>query len=124
MRTQLIFVSLLLGFTSFSQSFRNFRSLGLVDGMTSNTVNAALQDAHGYIWLGTEDGLNKYDASTFVSYRAGDDSTSIASNTVTTIFEDTNKALWVGTNDGLARYDRGLDVFLPVYRRKAWAYVT
>ncbi len=111
MRTQLLCLLFLATFSSYSQEFRNFRSIGLVDGMSSNTVNSIFQDSEGYIWLGTEDGLNKYDGSKFVTYRQSEDSTTLPSNTVVALFEDASANLWIGTNNGLARYDRQSDTF-------------
>ncbi|MEM9327911.1 MAG: two-component regulator propeller domain-containing protein, partial [Bacteroidota bacterium] len=111
MRTQLTALILVFAMVAEAQDFRNFRALGLVDGMTSNTVNAILQDSDGYLWIGTEDGLNRYDASSFIPYRKGEDSLTIHSNTVLAVFEDEDQTVWVGTNAGVAYYNKAVGTF-------------
>jgi signal transduction histidine kinase/ligand-binding sensor domain-containing protein len=65
------------------------------------------------MWIGTPDGLNRYDGFNFVVYKniAGD-STSIADNVIRTLFEDHNKNLFIGTENGLCMYDRDNDRFV------------
>lgn len=81
--------------------------------MSSNTVNAILQDHNGLIWLGTSDGLNKFDGSNFTVYtHKSNDSTTIPSNNITALLADRTGRLWVGTSGGgLAYYDRKRNSF-------------
>ena len=83
---------------------RKFTSL---DGLSNNKVNAVFQDSRGFLWLGTNDGLNRYDGYEFVIYRhIPADSTSIISNYIYCISEDTLTGnLWIGTNNGVSRFD-------------------
>ncbi|NQZ07824.1 MAG: hypothetical protein HRT35_11740, partial [Algicola sp.] len=76
-------------------------------GLSQMSVNAVLQDKQGFMWFGTQDGLNRYDGYQFRVYRNDrDDITSLASNWVNALHEDNDGNLWVGTNMGLHKYDR------------------
>ncbi len=85
-----------------------FERLGIADGLSNNTVTSILQDSRGFMWFGTQEGLNRYDGYTFTVYRRDlGDSTAIGSNRMLSIFEDRAGTLWVGTEDsGLDRFDR------------------
>ena len=82
--------------------------LSVKDGLSGNSVTAVLQDSKGYIWVGTQDGLNCYDGYSFEVFRheIGDDF-SISGNHIKCIAEDLNGDLWIGTiGDGLNKWDR------------------
>ena len=72
-----------------------------------------LQDSKGFMWFGTEDGLNKYDGYTFTVYKHDpEDPNSISDNWIQAIYEDRSGDLWIGTLDGgLARFDREKEAF-------------
>lgn len=91
----------------------NFTSLSTKDGLSSNIVTAILKDRYGLMWFATEDGLNKYDGTTFTVYRHNSaDTTSLQSNIITSLHEDRSGNIWVGTNGGsLSLYDRQKDCF-------------
>lgn len=97
----------------------NFTSLGLKDGLFSNSINVILKDHQGLLWFATNDGLDKFDGTNFTVYRhKRGDSTSLSSNEVLTLYEDPAGDLWIGTGGGaLDRYDRNKDVFIN-YPRK------
>jgi ligand-binding sensor domain-containing protein/signal transduction histidine kinase len=84
-----------------------FEHLSIEDGLSQSVVFSILQDRNGYIWFGTQDGLNRYDGIDFTVFnRILDDDTSISDNTISTIFEDSTGTLWVGTlNGGLNRFN-------------------
>ena len=90
-----------------------FDSYSVEDGLSQSTVFCILQDSKGYIWFGTEDGLNKFDGYSFTIYKNDpEDPNSLSSNWVQTMLEDDSGILWLGTRDGgLNRYDRNLDQF-------------
>ncbi|MGL1887629.1 MAG: hypothetical protein OCD76_14025 [Reichenbachiella sp.] len=82
-------------------------------GLTSLSITAVVQDKYGFLWIGTESGLQKYDGIKFVSYPAGLDGTGITSDYIIELYEDQNGSLWVGTSDGVCRFDRNKDRFIP-----------
>src|ERR1035437_6025576 len=83
------------------------------NGLSQGTVNCVYQDSKGFIWIGTDDGLNLYDAYSFKVYKNNpDDSLSISGNVITDIEEDKNGNLWIGTrSNGLNFYHRNTDKF-------------
>ena len=84
-----------------------FEKITVQNGLSHNKVNCILQDRRGFIWIGTDDGLNRYDGKSFVHFRARPaDSTSISGNIITCILEDADQRLWIATADGgMSRYD-------------------
>ena len=82
------------------------------DKLSSNQVTGICQDKTGYIWVGTEYGLNKYDGYRFTNYlHETAKPNSIVSNVISFIFCDASDNLWVGTQLGLDRYNRDNDQF-------------
>lgn len=88
-------------------SIVRFEHLTSEDGLSQNAGLDIFQDSRGYLWIGTQDGLNRYDGYTFKVYKHDpDDSTSISHNSILTIAEDENGTLWIGTwGGGLNHYD-------------------
>lgn len=84
------------------------------EGLSQNTVTCMAQDAVGYMWFGTRNGLNRYDGIDFSIYEFDpDDSTSISSNYIRSIFLDSHGRLWIGAmGGGLNMYDRDKDAFI------------
>lgn len=90
-----------------------FTRIGLREGLSQSSVFAICQDYLGFMWIGTRDGLNRYDARKFTTYRnTPSDSTSLTDNYILTILEDRKQRLWVGTSTGINRYDRERDRFI------------
>ena len=91
------------------------------DNVLSNSlINCIFQDSRNYIWVATEDGLNKFDGVRFSIYHnIKNDKNSIKNNYVRTVFEDSKGQFWVGCINGLLRYNRAEDTFteLPIYFR-------
>lgn len=84
-----------------------FEKLTTQNDLSHNKVNCILQDKRGFIWIGTDDGLNRFDGHNFAIFRnRPGDNTSISGNIITDIIEDENEILWIATADGgLSRYD-------------------
>jgi PAS domain S-box-containing protein len=90
----------------------NFEHITLEDGLSQSSVNVIFQDSYGFIWFGTQDGLNKYDGYSFTIYTPiFNDSTSISDNQIWAITEDKDKNLWIGTYGGLNKFIREKDIF-------------
>lgn len=86
----------------------NFSRLSIEDGLSQGTVNDLIQDYKGFIWIATEDGLNRFDGYEVENYRRSfSDTTSLPDNNVLTLFEDSKNRLWLGTETkGLVHYNR------------------
>ncbi len=82
-------------------------------GLSQGAVNAIAQDRYGFIWLGTQEGLNRYDGYDMVVYEHEQDNpTSLSHDWVWTLYVDNSGTLWVGTDGGgLNRYERERDAF-------------
>jgi signal transduction histidine kinase/streptogramin lyase len=78
-----------------------FEHLSSEQGLSQNSVLCILQDQRGFLWFGTEDGLNKYDGYKFTVYRYEPlDSNSLSDSYITALCEDQEGSLWIGTKDG------------------------
>lgn len=85
-------------------------------GLSQNSGLSILQDSNGFIWIGTGNGLNKYDGTKFTVYKNDkNDSNSISNNYINSLFEDKDGTLWIGTNQG------GLNCFNK-YREEFTSY--
>ena len=90
-----------------------FNHITTDDGLSNGNLRAIVQDHQGFLWFGTEDGLQRYDGYSLVEYRHDpEDLKSISSNFIFRLFEDSKKNLWIGTMDGgLCWYDRAANNF-------------
>ncbi|UCE20320.1 MAG: SpoIIE family protein phosphatase [Gemmatimonadota bacterium] len=89
-----------------------FKHLSIEHGLSQSNVQAILQDTRGFMWFGTEDGLNRYDGYNFVEYRHdSNDPKSLSHNFVRALHEDREGILWIGTENGLNRFDREQEIF-------------
>jgi signal transduction histidine kinase/ligand-binding sensor domain-containing protein len=89
-----------------------FTHLTLEHGLSDQRVQALLQDSDGFMWFGTNNGLNRYDGHDVVQYR--NDPTnpnSLSGNWIEELYEDRSGTLWVGTRSGLNAFDRRTERF-------------
>lgn len=91
-----------------------FERLTIEDGLSQNSIHAIAQDRLGFLWFGTEDGLNRYDGYEFKAYKIDpDDPYSITENWIHCLFVDSRGELWIGTwGGGLNYYDQAHDRFI------------
>jgi ligand-binding sensor domain-containing protein len=90
-----------------------WQQLSIEAGLSQNTVNTIFQDSRGFMWFGTENGLNKYDGTGFSIFKnRSTDTSSLASSDVYSVYEDNDKNLWFGTRAGLSRYQRETNSFV------------
>ncbi len=83
-----------------------FERIDAGNGLSNNVVTALLQDQRGFLWIGTSDGLNRYDGYEFVTYRSiSGDSSSLSSSSITALQEEASGDIWVGTTKGMNRFD-------------------
>jgi ligand-binding sensor domain-containing protein/signal transduction histidine kinase len=96
-----------------------FKQITPDEGLSSSTIRSIYQDHKGFIWIGTYDGLNRYDGFEFVVYKnQSTDSTSLPRNLIWTVFEDRQKNLLIGTSGGLSLYDWNTDAFINYMNSK------
>lgn len=124
-RLSSLVLALLVGFASlsfagarFSNHYR-FERIGLEEGLSQSTIKDILQDQVGYLWIATDDGLNRYDGYSFKVYRNRPfDPSSLASSQVDGLFEQRNGTLWIMTRGGLCRYQPETETFTRFPRSK------
>ncbi len=81
--------------------------------LPSTNITSICQDKEGYIWIGSENGLIRYDGYKFTTYKHNaEDSASLMFNVVSKVFCDRDGQLWIGTNNGLQRYDEATNSFI------------
>ncbi len=99
-------------------------SYSIHNGLSGNGITAIFQDSKGYIWVGTRDGLNRFDGYSFMVYRHQiKKRNSLGGNYIRCITEDTKGNIWVGTlHDGLSMWDRSSKTFLNFNSNKKDKY--
>lgn len=81
--------------------------ISVAEGLVSPTVNAVIQDSFGLIWIGTSNGLQKYDGYRFETFKnVSGKSNSLQHNYVWSLWEDENHDVWVSNNKGVSKYNR------------------
>ncbi|MCP4231730.1 MAG: hypothetical protein GY771_16495, partial [bacterium] len=90
-----------------------FENIGLEKGLSQISVNTIAQDSNGFMWFGTQDGLNKYDGYDFTVYKHDPlDQNSLSDSHIRFLHADNKGTLWVGTyNSGLNKFDPETDTF-------------
>ena len=94
-----------------------FKHITVDDGLSNSWVHSILQDKYGFIWFGTDDGLERFDGYSFREYKNNfRDTNSISSASIMAMLEDSRGELWIGTRQGLNLYDRKNDRFIKYSR--------
>ncbi len=103
-------------FQCMAASGTSVRRLGIDDGMSNNSVSCLYQDSRGFVWIGTFDGLNRYDGYSFSVFRNKlNDSSSIPNNRIVDIDEDSRGNIWVATKGGALKYNLTTTTFDRLY---------
>ncbi len=120
MRKQLLLVFILLitifacHLTYGKANLLKFRKYGLSLGLSQSTVVSMVQDHQGFLWFGTQDGLNRFDGYQFkVFQHEMNDPSSLSSNYIAALHVDKKGELWIGTSKGLHRYNKQTATFTP-----------
>ncbi len=117
MRRLIALVFLFSGFAVYGQN-RNYNiyNVSTEYGLPSNDLTHVFQDSYGYLWIGSYEGVFRWDGYAFRKYRHSEkDSSSLDHNIVYAVFEDSQRRLWVGTIEGLNLYDRMSDTFIKCH---------
>jgi ligand-binding sensor domain-containing protein len=95
-----------------------FERYSVLDGLSQGWIQSIQQDHKGFMWFGTNNGLNRFDGHSFKNYLSdGDDPTSLNANRISALFEDSKGRLWIGCGSeggGLHIYDRNKDNFIRI----------
>ncbi|HUN04758.1 MAG TPA: two-component regulator propeller domain-containing protein, partial [Niabella sp.] len=101
-----LFLFSLLLQEGYSENAPRFSHLTVEDGLSNSSVLSTFQDYKGFIWLGTRDGLNRYDGKRITIYRDFYKNNPKGPNVkINCIAEDKLQNLWIGTNNGLYIYN-------------------
>lgn len=105
-RITLLLFCFLLAITRAGAQPYYFRHYQVENGLSNNTVQACIQDRHGFLWFGTKEGLNRFDGYHFRLFRLGNDNEqSLTNNRIYCLFTDSRGTLWIGAERGLFRLD-------------------
>ncbi|MFZ0390753.1 MAG: two-component regulator propeller domain-containing protein [Calditrichia bacterium] len=105
---RIIFLCFILWEGLWASSSSHFEYLTISDGLSQSAVTSILQDKAGYLWFGTQDGLNKFDGYSFTIYKSQPfDTSKISDNWIQVLLNERNGGIWIGTHNG------GLFLFDP-----------
>ena len=94
------------------QSDFSFRNISVKDGLAESTVKEIFEDENGFIYIGTENGLDVFNGYEFKNYNMNSfDDLSILGNKVSCIYEDSENKIWVGTELGVSIFDPASRLF-------------
>ncbi len=104
MKFRLVIFFLFITLFSFSQNAYRFRNYTISDGLSQSNVSALIQDNTGSIWVGTQDGLNRFDGQTFETF-IPDNTEGVENGDILCAIKGKNGTLWFGTSNGLTSYN-------------------
>jgi PAS domain S-box-containing protein len=94
-----------------SEQTLKFEHISVDQGLSQSSVRSIIQDSKGFMWFGTDEGLNRYDGYNFKIFRQAIHSSGLVHNLIWSICEDRQGFLWIGTHEGLNRFDRSTETF-------------
>lgn len=112
-KTLFVILFFIMGMVSIAtpQAPYYFKHYNINSGLSQNTVMSILQDSKGFIWIGTKNGLNRFDGHNFKIYRRGDSLNDLANSMIYCLNEASNKIIWIGTDKGISLYDPSTENF-------------
>jgi ligand-binding sensor domain-containing protein/class 3 adenylate cyclase len=119
-RTLTIIIATCLSFISWSQTDFRFRNYSINDGLSQSSVTCIVQDELNSLWIGTQDGLNRFDGRTFEIF-VSDKTEGLESSYIRCAELDKNSLIWFGTNNGLTSYDLSKEEFTTYTNKKSSA---
>ena len=110
--TSAIFLTLLVSSLAFAQQNIRFRHLSIEQGLSQSSGSAIAQDDQGFMWFGTEDGVNRYNGYEMKIFRPERGKpTTLSNNWIYCILQDRQGKIWFGTDNGLNCFDRETEQF-------------
>jgi len=110
-----LFLLSLFSFTAIPQPQYRVIQWDVEHGLSIGNVNCMLKDAHGFLWMGTPVGLNRFDGNHFVTYYSDKyKSGTIVNSYILSMVEDSLHNIWIGTRKGLSRYANRADTFSTI----------
>ena len=106
----ILFLFLIYSNLGFAVLEQNLKKITMQDGLSDNTVNVIHRDGDGFIWIGTDNGLNKYDGTVVTSFHSQHTNLRIAK-----VREGENRVLWLVANRHLLAFDREIEQFYTPY---------
>lgn len=100
-----LLLACLLGFAHQEAGAYSLRQFSSKDGLSNSAILSICQDNSGLLWIGTCDGLNVFDGTTFRRYKPADSDNSISGNLIGNMMEGGKDIFWIQTNYGLDRFD-------------------
>src|SRR5690554_1493284 len=112
----LLLIFLILPTILFSQRTFLFRNYSLENGLSQSAVTAIQQDETYALWVGTQDGLNRFDGHSFETFSTITNE-NISNDYIKAIIKASDKKIWFGTQDGIFNYDPFLERFTKINHR-------
>lgn len=110
MRKLLTLLFIAVFFQSFSQNSYRFRNYTLTNGLSQSVVTSIVQDEVGTLWVGTQDGLNRFDGQSFEVFTS-DNTKGISNEYIHTSILGSNNTIWFGSSNGLIAYNSQMETF-------------
>ncbi|MGJ8745695.1 hybrid sensor histidine kinase/response regulator transcription factor [Polaribacter sp.] len=107
-----------INFYSQEKKIEYTKKITISDGLAHNGVTSVLKDSRGFLWIGTYEGINKYDGYKTVTFKNTIDTDILTSNRVRSIVEDAKNNLWIGTDQGITIYKSSQEKFIKLYSNK------
>jgi ligand-binding sensor domain-containing protein len=108
---RIILILITSGKLGAQENQHTFHNLNEKDGLVENLVFCLLKDSRGILWVGTQNGLSRFDGSHFYNFKRTRDKNSLPHNAIECLTEDSNGNIWGGTDNGIFRYSPSINKF-------------
>ena len=105
MKLILLLLGVVFGVGCWSQQY-NFKNYSVQQGLAQSQVKVIQQDSMGYLWVGTQSGLSRFDGISFTNYSVDN---GLPDNHIEGICVDEKGQVWVGTPEGIAKFDGNIE---------------